>query len=303
MLCPHCGHDNVAGRKFCRSCAKPLAADTAPSFPVSPIAPAPPIQRNPTQATQPVAGQPHPAQPYPTQPVTNGIAIASLALSFLAFILPLGIASVVMGHMSRRQIADSGGRQTGTALAFAGLIISYLQLVVVGLIGLSIVAAWRNVNAELDRNPNTRAALIERIKYGDPRHPSEAQIEEHRQNAVAVLHLLAARQNDYLAAHPQEGYACQLYLLQLGETGDGEISVRLRGSHYDVKIDQCRGTGDQRYAVVAIPLSESNPPDSPLYCLNQTGVIRKYPASRANDVNTAILFQHDTCPDSGETVQ
>jgi hypothetical protein len=231
------------------------------------------------------------------------MAIASLALSFVAVILPLGIASVVMGHVSRKQIAKSQGRQTGTGLAFAGLIISYLQLVVVALIGAGLVTTLFGLKGELDRHPDARAALVARFKNGDPYHPNATQIEQHRQNAVDALRLLAARQSQYLAAHPDEGYACQIYLLQPGASGESELDVHLRNSHYDIKIEQCRGTSDNRYAVVAIPRSESNPPDSPIYCLNQTGIIRKYMASRTNDVNIAILFQHDTCPQDGESIE
>jgi hypothetical protein len=84
------------------------------------------------------------------------------------------------------------------------------------------------------------------------------------------LRLIAARQSEYLSAHPDEGCACQIYLLQSGATGESELDVHLRDSHYDIKIDQGRGTDDNRYAVVAIPRSEFNPPDSPVYCLNQT---------------------------------
>jgi hypothetical protein len=231
------------------------------------------------------------------------MAIASLALSFLAFVLPLGIASVVMGHLSRSQIAKSQGGQTGTGLAFAALIISYLQLVVVALIGASLVSMLFGINRELDRQPYTRAALVARLKYGDPYHPSAAEIQLHRLSAVNALRLLAARQSEYLAAHPAEGYACQIYSLQPAANETNELDVHLRNSKYIIRIEQCRGTGDNRYAVVAIPRSEFNPPESPVYCMNQTGIIRKYDPSRTTDVNTAILYQHDTCPQDGEIVE
>lgn len=29
MICPHCGHENTEGRKYCRGCAKPLASQPA----------------------------------------------------------------------------------------------------------------------------------------------------------------------------------------------------------------------------------------------------------------------------------
>ena len=234
------------------------------------------------------------------------MAIASFGLSFLAFILPVGIASVVMGHISRRQIAKSVGRQRGTGLAFAGLILSYLQLAVVGLVCLAVVVELFGLNRELDRHPDARAALVARFKYGDPYHPSAAQINQHRQNAVDALHLIAVRQSEYLAAHPDEGYACQMYLLESGASEGSELGVHVRDSRYEIKIAQCRGNreNENRYAVTAIPGSDFNPPDSPVYCLNQTGIIRKYNDDKqTNDMNIAILFQHDTCPSQGETVE
>lgn len=291
MVCPLCGQENADGRKFCRFCAKPLAVEPAPSQPeMSSAPPSSPLLRTPI----------HPAAGHA---VPNPLATASLALSFLAFIVPLGIASVVMGHISRSQIAKSQGRQSGTGLAFAGLIISYLQLAVVALIGASLVSMLFGINRELDRQPYTRAALAARLKYGDPYHPSSAEIERHRQNAVDALRLLAARQNEYLAAHPAEGYACQIYSLQPAASEANELDVHLRNSKYLIKIDQCRGTGDNRYAVVAIPRSEFNSPESPVYCLNQTGIIRKYDPGRTTGVQNAILFQHDTCPQDGEIVE
>jgi hypothetical protein len=61
-----------------------------------------------------------------TPPQTNLLAIASLALS-LFWLAGMGsIGAVVLGHMAKRQIAASDGRQTGDTLATAGLVIGYL---------------------------------------------------------------------------------------------------------------------------------------------------------------------------------
>jgi Domain of unknown function (DUF4190) len=71
-----------------------------------------------------------PAPPY--TPATNEMAIAALILAFVFY--PLGI---VFGHVARRQINQ--GRQGGSGLATAALIIGYLQLAV--WVGLFLVAA------------------------------------------------------------------------------------------------------------------------------------------------------------------
>jgi hypothetical protein len=229
------------------------------------------------------------------------MAVASLALSFLAFIVPFGIASVVMGHVSRRQIAKSNGRQTGTWVAFAGLIISYLQFAVVALLCIALAGVWREMNRDLDRHWYTRAALLERLTYV---RPSAA---ENRKNAVDAMRLIFARQTEYLSAHPDEGYACQLYLLGWDPATPSELRVHMVNSHYDIKIYQCRADAehynDRRFTVVAFPIGDSNPPDSPLYCVDQTGIVRKYGSDHANDVVAKTLYHGESCPQDGEAVE
>ena len=64
-------------------------------------------------------------------PRTNVLAIWSLVLSLVGFLIPFvaHIASVICGHKARSQISQSGGSQTGSGIALAGLIISYLSIV------------------------------------------------------------------------------------------------------------------------------------------------------------------------------
>jgi Domain of unknown function (DUF4190) len=63
-----------------------------------------------------------------TPPQTNVLAILSLVLS-LFWVAGLGsIGAVVLGHMAKRQIAASNGRQTGNGLATAGLVIGYIGI-------------------------------------------------------------------------------------------------------------------------------------------------------------------------------
>ena len=44
----------------------------------------------------------------------------------IALFGPLSIVAVVAGHVARRQIAESGGRQTGGGLATAAIVIGWL---------------------------------------------------------------------------------------------------------------------------------------------------------------------------------
>jgi hypothetical protein len=74
------------------------------------------------------------AQVSPTQPVpglvgqqaTNGMAIASLVcgLGQLLAGFPAGIAAIILGHLARRRIRETGER--GEGMARAGLILGYI---------------------------------------------------------------------------------------------------------------------------------------------------------------------------------
>jgi len=288
MLCPHCGHDNVEGRKFCRACAKPLAAQAAP------VKPAPPVP------ALPLVTAPAP----PSAPTTNKMAVASLVLSFLAFIVPFGIASVVMGHISRRQIARSNGRQTGTWFAFAGLVLSYLQLAVVAVLVLAFVGVAIQMGNKLDHDPYVRAALVERLLQGDPRHPSAAVLAEHRQNLLDALRLIRSREDAYKDSRAG-GYACNLFDLT---NDDPEINLHVTQSRYQIQII-CRDFDPQNtvphaYVATAVPLSNFNPPDSPSFCLDSSGTILKYSTDYTSAAMTNRTFiGREPCPDDGEPVE
>jgi len=281
MLCPHCGHENVAGRKYCRACAQPLAPEIAPPQSVAPA---------PTFVTAAVTSSPR------STPDVNHMAIASLSLSVLAFFVPLGIASVVMGHMSRAQIARSNGRQIGTWLAFAGLVISYFQLTLVAIVCLNLASALHRMNRQVGQDDFLRAAMVAQLLHRTPNPTS------NRKNAIDSLRLIHARQTDYLAAHPDEGYACQLHQLW-DQTAPSELNLHITNSHYAIQIYQCRGFDQKQYAVIAIPQSDSNPLYSPVYCVDQTGVVRRADPDLLNDLTRILITERKSCPLSGDIVE
>jgi hypothetical protein len=58
----------------------------------------------------------------------NGLAIASLVLGVLWMGWLGSLAAVITGHMALRQIARSGGAQSGRAAALVGLAVGYFGL-------------------------------------------------------------------------------------------------------------------------------------------------------------------------------
>jgi Domain of unknown function (DUF4190)/Domain of unknown function (DUF1707) len=89
-----------------------IVADVSPPPPPAPLAP-------------PYAPYP-PAVAYPT---TNGLAVASLVAGFLWLGWFGSILAVIFGHLALGQIKRSGGRETGSGLAIAGLVLGYMGVV------------------------------------------------------------------------------------------------------------------------------------------------------------------------------
>jgi hypothetical protein len=101
-----------------------LAAVTA-DLPAGPLGG---LMPGPTAAQFPVAAVPAPmaAYPYAAAGRTNRLAIASLITAFLPGYGT--VASLITGHIARKQIRERGGG--GAALAMAGLAISYAMTAV-----------------------------------------------------------------------------------------------------------------------------------------------------------------------------
>lgn len=73
-------------------------------------------------------------------PRTNGMAIASLACGIGGFfVFPASFAAVVLGHIARREIEQTG--EAGNGLATAGLILGYIGSVIGALLIIVIVGA------------------------------------------------------------------------------------------------------------------------------------------------------------------
>ena len=87
-----------------------------------------------------------------TAPTTNVLAVVSLVVAlvgvFSTFIIPFvaQITAIICGHIARSQIMQSGGSQTGSGMALAGLIIGYVMLffsfIAIVFLGIGLVALF-----------------------------------------------------------------------------------------------------------------------------------------------------------------
>ncbi len=76
------------------------------------------------------AVDPPPGQPAAAVGQTNGLAIASVVVAVL-WLAGLGaVLALVLGYQARRQINNSAGRQTGSNLATAGIVLGWIGIVI-----------------------------------------------------------------------------------------------------------------------------------------------------------------------------
>jgi len=279
VICSNCSRSNPEDARYCLACAKRLA-----------------------EASNASSGAPSKRDSRAAK--VNGLAVTSLILSFFSLLFPAGIAAVILGHVSRRQIAKSGGREKGTGLAFAALILSYSQLLIVAMAVLAVLGFLNEFHHELDKKPYLREALLERIVQGDPNAASPAKTAKHTETAIQTLHEIRAKEIQYLAAHPDLGYACQLYLIGFDPGRETELGMLMRESDYDTKFIRCSQLNGPNYVVLSVPRSTGNTVDAPVFCLDQLNGIEKYTPEQSRDAVAAIMTQTaDPCPLTGEHVE
>jgi hypothetical protein len=144
LSCPHCGRliastelrqDNVV---ICPACRQPVLDQTPPLI-VPPQRPAPAAFRMP-----PVAAK--------TPPPTNGLAIASLALSAGSVVVPLAfIPGIICGHIARSQIRRNPATG-GKGIALAGILVGYAMLAFTILLVGGVIAFIGFQRAQNSRN-------------------------------------------------------------------------------------------------------------------------------------------------------
>jgi Domain of unknown function (DUF4190) len=84
-------------------------------------------------------GQPY-GQPV-LAPRTNGMAIAALACAIGGFfVFPASFAAVVLGHIARREIRQTG--EAGSGMATVGLVLGYVGTVIGVLLIVGFIVAF-----------------------------------------------------------------------------------------------------------------------------------------------------------------
>ena len=117
--------------QFCDRCGTPAGA-VAPSPAGAfgrapyPVAAAPALATSPSLRRTELRAAATGYGPPPAGQATNGLSVASMVLG-IVWVFGIGsILAGIFGFVARKQIKDSGGRQSGSGMALAGIILGFV---------------------------------------------------------------------------------------------------------------------------------------------------------------------------------
>ena len=223
---------------------------------------------------------PQPAPPTPPAPPARDL-LARLALGFsiFAFLVPLGIAAIVMGHVAESRMESGAGAVNDKKVARAALWIAYLQLAMVGLIA---VVGWGLFHSLAEGFQ--RDAMVQRVfRSSDQfRTLDSDSAREAELTAGNLVYELVAIEDQ--SRSKQGSYICQVNellwtgLLDQTDAEKRALATRVGETPYLFEIKDCNpGTEEPsqaRYVLAAVPRRPRMPEDSTVFCTDQDGVVR-----------------------------
>lgn len=210
------------------------------------------------------------------------ISRAALGLSFVSFLIPLGVAAIVLARMAKQRLEWGDGNDMDEAMVRAASWIAYLQLALAIIV---IMFFWNVFHATalgLARDPLVQQSL----------HPADfnrvldpAQAREAEQTALVQVNQLIAIEEQYRRHRETGDYACrmdQLTFMGLETSSAAEkqqFGTQLYESPYMFRISNCNpssgGMTSAAFVLTAVPHPVRMPEKSLLYCADQTGVVRQ----------------------------
>jgi Domain of unknown function (DUF4190) len=229
------------------------------------------------------AGEPIPnlaTESAPSGAGRHALARAALIVSIFAFLPPLGLAAIVMGHVAEnRSIANP---QNGKSMARAALWIAYIQLLVVLSATFIFWTAFHQMAISFQRDAMVQS-FFRSSDREQPLDQGEAAEAEH--TARTILIQLIAIEDQYRRDSKNGLYACHINeLVEDGLEGTTEAEKRafyqrIADSAYMFEISDCdRGDENSKeggYFLTAVPRHPRMPEGSAIYCANESGEMRQ----------------------------
>jgi hypothetical protein len=218
----------------------------------------------------------------PPKSTAHAMAKVALGLSIVAFVVPLGIAALVLGHMAEKRMEPAPQTGNGNAMARAALWIAYLQL---AFITIAALMTWGMFHETVEGF--RRDAMVQRVfRASDQMQPLDAEsAREEEVSALNMMNQIMAIEEQMRKHREDRGYVCELYgVLENGAEDSTDAEKRAFGqrvlqSPYMFRISNCNpiksGIPEAAYLLTAVPRPPRMPDGSALFCADQTGVVRQ----------------------------
>ena len=223
----------------------------------------------------------------------RALARAALIVSIFAFLPPLALAAIIMGHVaehSAEHIPEQRSPQNGQPMARAALWIAYIQLLVVLSAMFIFWTAFRQMAISFQRDAMVQS-FFRSSDREQPLDQGEAAEAEH--TARTILNQLIAIEDQYRRDSKNGFYACHINeLVEDGLEGTTEAEKRafyqrIADSAYMFEISDCNSGNedakDAAYFLTAVPRHPRMPEGSAIYCANETGEMRQVRAGTSLD--------------------
>jgi type IV pilus assembly protein PilA len=257
MFCNHCGREVPDNSPFCNNCGANLATAT-PAVPY------------------PVVPPPGPTETVPT----SGKATASLICGILGltiFSILTAIPAIIFGHMSRKEIRESGGRLKGDGMALAGMIMGYIATgLVVLIVPILIIAAIAIPNLLRSRMAANEASALGSVRTISVSNVTYSATYE-RGFAPSLLALGGSGEE---CKNPSAERSCLIDDVLASGTKSG----------YNFAYEAADSDGDgtlDKFWLRAAPSAPGSSGQSE-FCMDESGVIRKETSGECT-VESAIM--------------
>ena len=199
-----------------------------------------------------------PAVAFGLPPETSRKAIFSLFCGILFIILPFSIIGVIFGYIALSEIRKDPGRLKGRGLAIAGIALSYIGCaLIVFVFGLGIYE------------------IRKESKQASQKHTARTFLP--RRNAIlTAVRTLNTAEIAYSQRHPDTGYTCSLADLSTAWEIDTDLHDEgTNGYNFDLRCSPVHSGGKvMKYRLLAYPSAKSKKPGAPVYCSDESDVIR-----------------------------
>jgi len=220
--------------------------------------------------------------PEPRPARHSRMATVALVLSIFAFIPPLGIAAIVLGHISKRRILASHGLLNGEATARAALIIGYTQA---ALVTAFVLVLWQVLGMTVE--DFRRDAMVQRVlRTSDTNQvPDYETAREEEMTARALLFQMSGMEAEH-HRKSEQGYLCSLGALLEAGGVEGSTPAEKRAfaeriwhSRYNFEVQGCTPDDSKeatpQYRLTAVPRWPQTPSGKGQWCADEKGTFTR----------------------------